>query len=293
MEDSGLPRPARRGIRPWRGLVLLALLTVGFFFVRGILFRQMLYPAPGFPVPASPPLGLRQVELSLGEGPTVHGWAHLEPRARLAVVILHGNGENLGTLAYSGLFESFRDLGVSFLAVDYPGYGRSSGRPGEAVNIAAALAASDWLTERQPQARRVLWGWSLGSGVAFQAARRMPDGLAGLAVFSPWTSLEAIAREHFPGWLVGLALLERYDSLAATEEIRCPVLVVHGREDRIIAPRHGAAISARLGPDHRWVEIPGAGHNDLLAQPQVWAELGDFLEWIGGPPPPGVGERVQ
>ena len=117
-----------------------------------LLFRQILYPVPAFPVPAQPPSGFEEVRLPLPKGGTAHAWARLEPGARAAVVLLHGNGENLRTLAYSGILNDLADLGVSFLALDYPGYGRSTGRPSEKGNVAAALAGLEWLEERQPEA---------------------------------------------------------------------------------------------------------------------------------------------
>lgn len=237
----------------------------------------MLYPAPAFPVPVAAPDALEEVHLELPDGGRVHGWARVNPEADIALVALHGNGENLGTLAYSGVFASLSQMGVSFLALDYPGYGRSPGKPTERGNVEAALAGLRWWEQRQPEARRVLFGWSLGAAVALQAARREPSRLAGLVLFSPWSSLEAVAREHFPGWLIRIGLLERYDSAEAAAEIQVPALVVHGREDQIIPVAQGAAVAERLAGPTRWVEVPGAGHNDLLSREKVWDELSDFL----------------
>ena len=245
-----------------------------------LLFRQILYPVPAFPVPAQPPSGFEEVRLPLPKGGTAHAWARLEPGARAAVVLLHGNGENLRTLAYSGILNDLADLGVSFLALDYPGYGRSTGRPSEKGNVAAALAGLEWLEERRPEARQVLFGWSLGAGVAMQAVRDRPSGLAGIVLASPWTRLEDVARRHFPGWLVRLTIVERYDSLAAAAEVDLPVLVVHGREDEIIPVSQGARLAQTFAGPHRWVEIPGAGHNDLLGFPRVWTELAGFLDGL-------------
>lgn len=257
-------------------LLFLAVCVLSLFLLRGVFFRQMLYPVPDFPVPP-PPLGLEEVYLPLTDGSTAHGWAHRQPGAKTALVILHGNGENLGTMAYAGLIERFMGLGVSFLALDYPGYGRSLGRASKASAVAATSEALAWLRQEHPEAKIVLWGWSLGAAVALQAAQQEPD-LDGLALFSPWTSLEAVAREHFPGWLVRLGLLERYDSLEAAGEVRCAALIVHGQQDRIIPARHGAALSSRFAELERWVEVPETGHNDLLSHPRVWQELARFLE---------------
>ena len=261
-------------------LLFLAVGALALFLLRGVFFRQMLYPAPDFPVPA-PPEGLEEIYLPLGEGASAHGWFHQEPGADIALVILHGNGENLGTMAFGGLFETFEELDVSFLALDYPGYGQSQGRSSRASAVAATTAALEWMGQKNPDAKIVLWGWSLGAAVALQAAPEAPR-LDGLALFSPWSSLAAVAQEHFPAWLVRLGLLERYNSLAAAGRIHCPTLVIHGRLDRIIPAHHGAEVASRLTARHRFQEIPEAGHNDLLAHPRVWEELKRFLESLRG-----------
>jgi hypothetical protein len=238
--------------------------------------RQLLYPVPPVPVPSPPPAPLAEVRLAGTAGPLV-AW-HLpagEPGAP-AVVFFHGNGENLETMRLAGFFEQTDALGAHVLAVDYPGYGGSAGRPSEAGIEEAADLALAWLEERHPASPRVAAGWSLGAAVALGLATRWPEEVAGVIAASPWTSLEAVAATHYPGWLVRIFLAERYDSLTAAPRLRCPALVVHGARDWIIPPAQGERLAAAL-PRARWREIAGAGHNDLLARPEVWEEMSDFL----------------
>ncbi len=259
--------------------------------LRNALFRQTLYPAPAISV-GEAPAPLQEVSLALPSGETVVAWAFTAAEAPAgggqALLVLHGNGENLETMRYSGLFDLLRELGVSFLAVDYPGYGRSSGQPSENANIAAAEAGLRWLGEEHPDDRLVVWGSSLGAAVAVQATARHP-AVAGLITLSPWTSLRAIAREHFPAWLIRLALAETYDSVAAAPSIPCPTLVIHGLEDNIVPVSHGRSLAAALPRLSKWVEVPHAGHNDLLGHSIVWREIQEFLAALpstdsGSPP---------
>ena len=130
------------------------------------------------------------------------------------------------------------------------------------------------MRRKHPERTVVPVGWSLGAAVALQvAAAREVDGLV---IMSAWTSLREIGREHFPGWMVGLLARESYDSLGTASGIAIPALVVHGDQDSIIPPAHGRRVAAAL-PQSRWVEMPGYGHNDLLAATQVWRELERFL----------------
>lgn len=246
-----------------------------------LLGRQMLYPAPAFAVPSPPPAPLEEVRLELPGGGEVIGWAFEHPTSddhpRPAAVFFHGNGENLATMQLAGLFEDLERLGVHFLAVDYPGYGRSRGTPSEAALVAAGEAGLGWLAERFPASPKSVVGWSLGAAVAIQVARRQGARVDRLALLSAWDDLPSVASAHFPRWLVSVGLPDRYDSVAAAPEIEVPTLLIHGARDQIVPIVHGERLHAALGERARMVRVPGAGHNDLLARPVVWEELARFL----------------
>lgn len=246
----------------------------------------MLYPVPAVPVPSPPPPPLEEVGLEVeGVGRQI-AWhrpfsgssgepgAESASRGGPALVLFHGNGENLQTLRLAGVLTAFDDLGHPYLAVDYPGYGRSEGSPSEPYLVAGGRAAVEWMRRRHEARQVVVVGWSIGAAVAIQLAAA--GEAEALVALSPWTSLEAIGSDHFPGWLVGLFVRERYDSLEVAPTIERPALVMHGARDRIIPVEHGRRVAAAL-PGARWVEIAGYGHNDLLASPEVWRELEAFL----------------
>jgi hypothetical protein len=275
--------------RPIRSRVLAAAVVLAVLLLFGgrvfdFLGRQMLYPAPAFAVPSPPPVPLEEVRLELGSGGgEVIGWAFEHPpdaerdRPRTAVVFFHGNGENLATMQLAGLYDDFERLGVHFLAVDYPGYGRSRGTPSEASLVAAGEAGLAWLERRFPDSPKAVAGWSLGAAVAVQVARRQGARVDRLALLSAWDDLTSLAAAHFPRWLVSMGLPDRYDSLAAAPEIAAPTLMIHGTRDQIIPIVHGERLYAAFGERARMVRVPDAGHNDLLARPVVWEELARFL----------------
>ena len=243
--------------------------------------RQMLYPAPPVPVPSPPPPPLEEVWLDLRTGERVLAWTSAVPAPEGAPVVafFHGNGENLETLRYAGLLEDLERLGVAFLAVDYPGYGRSTGEPGEEGLLATGEAAVAWARERHPGRPVVVCGWSLGAAVADALAARHPEEVSGLIALSPWTALEEVARLLFPGFAVKALLRERYDSLAAARTIRVPALVIHGERDEIIPAAQGRQVAEALA-NGRWVPVPRTGHNDLRGEPVVWEEVGRFLKGL-------------
>jgi len=242
--------------------------------------RQMLYPAPSVAVPSPPPSPLEEVSLVLATGERVVGWAWedpgLPPGAPL-VLFFHGNGENLETLRWSGFFDELRLLGVPFLAMDFPGYGRSTGKPSEEGLMATGDAAVTWAREMHPERPLVVCGWSLGAAVAIGTAAGHPEAVRGLIALSPWTTLAEVAVGLFPEFAVKAMLREHYDSRAAAKRVRVPALVVHGELDDLIPVAQGQEIAAMLPGPARWVSVPRTGHNDLLGRLVVWQEIGAFL----------------
>lgn len=248
----------------------------------GCGMRALIYPAPPVPVPSPPPAPLVEVELALANGGHAVAWwqeSSSAPATAPIVLFFHGNGENLETMRRAGTFDRLAGLGAAVLAVDYPGYGRSGGDPSEASLLAVADRAVDWVRERQAGRRLILCGWSLGASLAIQTAARRPADIAGLAAWSPWTSLPAVARQHYPAWMVSALLDDRYDSSSAAGGVRAPTSIVHGADDDLIPVAHGRQLGESI-PGARFVGVAGAGHNDLLEHAEPWRELAALVERV-------------
>ena len=245
--------------------------------------RQMLYPAPPVAVPSPPPAPLEEVWLDLPGGNRVQAWFFAAPELPATaplVLFFHGNGENLETVRWSGLFEEIGRLGVAVLAADFPGYGRSTGAASEEGLIATGDAAVAWARQSHPERPLVVCGWSLGAALAIATVGRHPEEARGLIALSPWTTLAEVAVGIFPEFAVKAMLREHYDSREAARRIRVPALVVHGEQDDLIPVQQGEEIAAVLGGSARWVPVPGAAHNDLLGRREVWDEMRRFLDGL-------------
>jgi pimeloyl-ACP methyl ester carboxylesterase len=245
--------------------------------------RQMLYPAPPVPVPSPPPPPLEEAWLDLPTGGRAHAWAYTPPSlpdGAPVVLFFHGNGENLETLRWSGLFEEIGGLGVTVLAADFPGYGRSGGTPSEEGLIATGDAAVAWARARHPERPVVVAGWSLGAALAITTVDRHPEEVHALIALSPWTTLAEVARGIFPEIAVRMTLKESYDSRTAARRVKVPALVVHGEHDDLIPVAQGKEIASVLAGPTRWVPVSRAAHNDLFGYREVWEEMGRFLEGL-------------
>jgi fermentation-respiration switch protein FrsA (DUF1100 family) len=197
--------------------------------------------------------------------------------ARGLVLFFHGNAGNIShRLDY---LRMFHDLGLTTLIVDYRGYGRSSGTPSEEGTYRDAETAWRHATQvlGNPASRIVVFGESLGGGVAAQLAAENRPGALVLA--STFTSVPEMGAELYPLLLVRLLARIRYDSLARLEQISCPLLVIHSRDDGIIPFTHGQRLLAAARQPKQFLEIRGSHNEGFVFARNEWIrQLDGFLQ---------------
>jgi fermentation-respiration switch protein FrsA (DUF1100 family) len=242
------------------GLVFIVVL------IRG-LENQFIYFPPrfpeGFPSPQVIGQSVEEIWLTTEDGLKLNAFFRANPTSRQALLWFHGNAENIGY----GLdtMKVLSRLGVSLLAVDYRGYGKSEGKPDEAGLYHDADAAYDYLVAKQqirPQDIFV-YGVSLGGAVAIDLASRRRCG--GLIVQSSFTSARAMARRMLRIPLLEYVAKSRFDSLAKIRTVQAPILIAHGTHDEAIPFAMGEQLFAAAPEPKRLCAIEGAGHNDVIA----------------------------
>lgn len=239
-----------------------------------LLQHQILYPAPMLEEAVSVE-GAEEWSLRAGDGVAVHALHLASAGAARTLVVLHGNGE----LAEYRL-EHARQLvraGLSVVLVEYRGYGRAraSGPPTEAGLYQDARAVLDELARRGTTAdHTVLWGTSLGTGVAAQMAA---EGRArSLVLFSPFTSIPAVADHLGRGLPLGWLVTDRFATLEKTASITIPTWIVHGDHDALVPYSMGVALAEAL-PDAQLHTVEGGHHDDLfLVEPSLHERLIDL-----------------
>lgn len=250
-------------------------LAAAYYALLFLAQRRLIYqPPPALP----PPLrGEAEVVALATPGGRVEALylapTSAAPQPAPLLLFLHGNAELADY--WIDEFDRPRSWGWSVLLLEYPGYGRSPGRPSERTIGAAALAAFDWAARdpRVDPARIVPYGRSLGGGPAARLAAERP--VAALVLESSFTSVGALAARFLaPGFLVR----DRFDALGALSEYRGPLLVLHGRRDEVIPVAQGRALAAAV-PGAEFHELP-CGHNDC---PRPWEALARFLATHGLP----------
>jgi len=204
--------------------------------------------------------GLSEVTLATADGLQLLSWYVAPPPGRPLVVYFHGNG---GSVA--GRSERVRRLareGVGILLLEYRGYGGNPGTPTEAGLVADARAALDFAKSQGiDQTRLVLWGESLGTGVAVAMASERK--VAAVILEAPYTTLVAAAQRAYPFVPVNLLLKDRFESLSRIASIHAPLLIAHGERDTVVPTDLGRALFAAASePKESWF-APLGTHTDL------------------------------
>lgn len=198
------------------------------------------------------------------------------PRDQPLMLLFHGNGESAADLV--GLARHLASSRINVVVVEYPGFGMSSGKPGEAAIYAGVDAILEALRLRRDLdcSKLVPVGWSLGAAVAIDVASRHP--VRGVVALSPFTSLPAVGKRTL--WFLPVRWLarHRFDNLAKMPTLRVPVFLAHGRQDRIVPFEMAEALAGvvKAPLTTRWLD---AGHNDLL---EVGGEklLGEIVGFV-------------
>lgn len=231
--------------------------------------------------PASAGLAFEALRLPTADGETLDGWYVPVPEARATLLYFHGNGGNIGQRVE--LIEMFHRLGLNVLIVDYRGYGNSTGKPSEAGTARDAEAAWRYLgeTRRLPAGEIILYGESLGGAVAAQLAQHHTP--RALVLYATFTSVPDMARELYPYLPTALLARYRYDTRAALTALRCPLLILHSREDEIVPYRHGEELLAAAPAPKRLIDLRG-GHNDapFVSRARFMEALAAFLRETAG-----------
>jgi hypothetical protein len=218
-------------------------------------------------------LGVREVTLKTADVLSLLSW-YLPPRdGHPVIAYLHGNGGHIGYRAER--LRWFARNGYGVLMVEYRGYGGNPGTPSESGLVADGAAALDFLGgEGIASNRLVIYGESLGSGVAVPLAAQRD--VACLILEAPFTSVAEVAQYHYSFMPAAALVRDRFDSLARIGQVKAPILVLHGEQDRVVPVRFGRALfDAAPEPKELWLSRD-AGHENLVRYGAFEAVL-DFL----------------
>ena len=241
------------------GGVVIYLVVVAVIFA---FQRSLIYPIPQAYRTTPTAAGFPQAEeviLDTSDGEKVVVW-HVAPKPGKPVVLFfHGNGE---VLAWD--VPRFRDIvsdGTGLVALSYRGYGGSSGKPTEQGLLNDGGAAYSFAASRYAAERVVLWGFSLGTGVAVAIAAEHPVGAVILE--APYSSIADAAAGAFPMLPARWLVLDKFRSDQRIAALKAPLLVMHGEQDMVIPFKLGKRLFELAPEPKRFVAFPTGTHVNL------------------------------
>lgn len=249
----------------WRILRVLALAYVGVCGVLMLLENSLVYR----PTKASegwqpaPLPDFQDVEFASADGQRIHGWWLPCGGAGQAILYCHGNAGNLSHRG--GSMAKLRELlKMHVLIFDFPGYGKSEGRPSEEGCYRSADAAYAFLTDgKQIDPRGILiYGASLGGGVAVDLAARKPH--RALVLVKTFTSAPEAAAAMYPWLPVRWLMRNRFDNLSKIKSCAGPIFIGHGTVDRLVPFAQGKRLYEAANEPKAFFTLEGADHNDSL-----------------------------
>ena len=247
-------------------LTVVAVLAAIYVLFVGLLFglqRRLMYvPFGGVPNPVAAGVPeMRPVTLQTADGLALLAW-WASPRSDLhpTLVYFHGNAGNLELRGHK--LRPFLDAGFGTLLLAYRGFSGNPGSPTEAGIYEDARAALAFVTEAGiPRARVVLYGESLGSGVAVQMA--LEQRAAAVVLEAPYSSIADVASARFPFVPVRWLLRDRFDSAAKISEIRTPILIFAGGRDTIVPANFARRLFEAATEPKEFRFVPEATHLDF------------------------------
>lgn len=242
------------------GLAAYAALSIYIYFMQSAL---IFYPnMPGRKLVSTPEnigLDYQNIEFITEDNIKLHGWFIPSKKAKATVLFFHGNAGNISHRLDS--IEIFHRLELNVFIIDYRGYGQSEGKISEKGSYRDAEAAWRYLSNTQGTKGEqiIIFGRSLGASIAsWLASKHTP---AALIIESAFSSVPSMGQRLYPFLPIRWLSRYQYNTKHYVENIACPVMVAHSKNDEIIPYEEGREIFKSATEPKHFLEMHG-GHND-------------------------------
>ena len=241
----------------WTFVIYLALVAFMYLFQRSFTFQpSKAHPFDSDTRPFTPfvyqtPMGMN-----------LRGLYTPAQNGKPTIVYFQGNAGDIGNRLYKA--KSFLERGYGFLFVGYRGYSGNPGQPSEQNFYEDARSAIKKLGEHGVGFNNIiLYGESIGTGVATQMATELPQAKA-LILEAPFTSTTDIAKRFYWYLPVDWLLKDKFENDRKIASIKMPVLILHGTKDYTVPDRYGKKLFSYVtAPVKQFVSLEGAGHTDV------------------------------
>ena len=212
-------------------LFYILLIIIVFFFQRNLLYHPSVdnYLKDSL---VTEPTKIEKVKITTEDKIDLIGWFYNKNIKKFkTIVFFHGNAGSLRNRTYK--LNHFKDLDVNFLIIAWRGFSGNLGKPNEKGLYEDARSAVRWLNMKGIQDKNIiLYGESLGAAIAIEIAQN--KRYAGVILESPFTSMINMGKKYYPFFPVSFLLKDKYESYKKINKVSVPVLIMHGKVDKIV-----------------------------------------------------------
>lgn len=217
-------------------------------------------------------------ELTLHEdGKSISGWKKsVNSNQSKTILYFGGNAEDVVFINFEAVEYEIKQL-ISF---NYPGYGKSEGKPSQdALYNQAQFIYQQLIEQYQVKSENIIvMGRSLGSSVASYVASR--NKVAGLILITPFDSLQSVASNHYKIFPVRWLLKHAFATDQFIAEVTSPVLILAAENDEIIADKNLRNLESRLQQDAKVIRYKNVGHNTIQSHPDYYLDINNFIKTL-------------
>ena len=208
-------------------IIYVSITVVVYFFQRKLLYHPFSAQITGEGLIHN----FETISFNTSDNLKLKGWFHLKNSNKKTILFLHGNAGNLDNRIDK--LNSLGNMDVNFLIIAWRGYSGNPGNPSEAGLYKDALGALKWLNEKGiPNDKIILYGESLGTAVATEVGQN--DNFAGIILEAPFTSMVDMGKKTYPIFPVKFLLKDKYETKKKINNIKFPILIMHGKKDKIV-----------------------------------------------------------
>jgi len=208
-------------------IIYVSITVVVYFFQRKLLYHPFSAQITGKGLIHN----FQTINFKTSDNLILKGWFHLKNSNKKTILFLHGNAGNLDNRIDK--LNSLGNMDVNFLIIAWRGYSGNPGNPSEAGLYKDALGALKWLNEKGiPNDKIILYGESLGTAVATEVGQN--DNFAGIILEAPFTSMVDMGKKIYPIFPVKFLLKDKYETKKKINNIKFPILIMHGKKDKIV-----------------------------------------------------------
>jgi alpha-beta hydrolase superfamily lysophospholipase len=269
-----MQKTVARRIRRWV-IVLLTIYVLGgaliYFFQDKVLFRPEELPADhayNFPGP------FKEINLDVGPDKKLAIVQFTVPDSMCKGVVLYFHGNKRNIERYAPLASYFTKNNYEVWMMDYPGYGKSTGERTEAILYEDALTLYKMARSRFAKDSIVLYGKSLGTGIASQLAS--VRDCRKLILETPYYDFPSMLRQYlpvYPGWLIRY----KFPTHEYLPKVTAPITIFHGTKDGVIRYSNAKKLKPFLKKTDEFITIEGGSHNDLYESDKILQKLDSLL----------------